>query len=256
LGFPAALPANNLPLFYRLFCISFIGTNEAQADVRIVCFLGSRTPLMICNQINIVSTVNLIMKKINWKFAATAKLVIATCAACLFLGATPAKASLAFGKQLLKFDNLAGTGSVPVPDGYGSLNWANFYSLDGVHYGESGYQNGVLSPDNVIFNTSGIPAAIYGSYAFTLNSVYMTAAWYNMEVRVQGYYNGKRVYTFSHTLNTTAPTLVRFPNKFVTEVVFTSSIGSQIAMDNLSVMVWPIPAKPSPLHVDSSPEED
>lgn len=176
------------------------------------------------------------MKKLSLKNIAAA------CAAGLFLF-TMSAAAAPGGTELLTFDSLnAGTDGSPIPAGYGYLNWNNFYALDGVDYGLSGYQYGVISPKDVAFNAYGNPASISSQYLFVLNSAYLTAAWENMQVQVKGYFLNKLVYTRVYNINTSTPTLVRFPpNVLVTDVVFTSSNNSQFAMDNLSVKIIPIP---------------
>lgn len=193
------------------------------------------------------------MKKMSWINAAAA------CAAGSLLFATSAHAAPAspihFGPGLATFDNIDfGTEGIAVPNGYGSLNWANFYGLDAVNYDEtSGYQAGVISPNNVILNWYANPAAIYSDgYAFMLKSAYLTAAWNNnLQVQVKGYFMGRLVYTRTYTLSDRNPTLVKFPSTLVSEVDFISSGGTpdygdatHFVIDNLSVTVLPVYVRP------------
>jgi len=193
------------------------------------------------------------MKKQSWKYAVTGRLVATACTVGLLLFAMSAQASL--GKELLKFDDL---GSSAVTNGYGDLNWENFGVLDAVNYGlnPSGYQAGMVSTSNVLYNSGAAPAAIYSDkYAFILNSAYLTGAWNdNLQVQIKGYFLKKLVYSRTIILSATQPTLVKFPNKLVTEVDFFSSGGTDhgaypgggqhFATDNVSVTVYPIPVKP------------
>jgi hypothetical protein len=194
------------------------------------------------------------MKKQNWKYAVTGRLVATACVAGLLLLAVSAQASL--GKALLKFDNFA-NGSA-ITNGYGDLSWANFYALDAVNYSlnPSGYEAGIMSPNNVLYNGGSSPAAIYSDkYAFILNSAYLTGAWNdNLQVQIKGYFLKKLVFSRTIILSATQPTLVKFPNKLVTEVDFYSSggtdhaaysgSGEHFATDNVSVTVYPIPVQP------------
>ena len=71
----------------------------------------------------------------------------------LLLGFTPAWATV------LTFDDLPSSPGSMYPIGtYGGLNWSeDFYYLNGSQYFEvnSGYRNGVISPNNVAFNAGG-----------------------------------------------------------------------------------------------------
>ena len=96
---------------------------------------------------------------------------------------------------LLTFDDIDDS-EVPIANGYGGLNWDYFYVLDAVHYygNPSGYQNGVVSPDNVVYNASGYPASMLVSSPalFHLNSAYLTAAWNDgLTVQVLGERQGR-----------------------------------------------------------------
>jgi hypothetical protein len=194
------------------------------------------------------------MKNMSWKYAAAA------CVAGLLLFTLPANASLSivkptFGKQLLKFDNISSSSAVP--NGYGSVSWYNFYTLNGLDYSgnPSGYEAGVVSSSNVLYNGDGSFAEIFSDgYAFILDSAYLTGAWNdNLHVQVTGYYNGKQVYSRTYVLSATKPTLISFPNKLVTVVDFDSyggtphsgysSGGEQFATDNVTITVLPIPVK-------------
>jgi hypothetical protein len=143
-----------------------------------------------------------------------------------------------------------------IPDGYDGLRWDNFGVSDTTeNLTPSGYQNAVVSPDNVAFNVKRNPALLSdGSFnfngSFNLNSAYLTAAWNNgLQVEVQGFVGTALIYDNTYTVNTTGPTLVNFNYLGVDEVNFISSggtpnpayapggEGTQFAMDNLSITV-------------------
>ena len=70
----------------------------------------------------------------------------------------------------------------PIGNGYGGLNWNNWYVLDTSIYGNgvNGYAHGLVSSPNVAYNSFGGPATFSAaSGAFTLDSFYLTAAWNN-----------------------------------------------------------------------------
>jgi len=135
---------------------------------------------------------------------------------------------------LLTFDDLPGDGSA-VPIGYGGVDWSNFNNFDGVNYANnpSGYENGVKSPNNVIFNNFGNPASILESATpFALNSFYITAAWNDgLNVRIDGSGGQTRLIV----IDTSGPTLVTLDWTNLASVTFTS--------DNITINgATPIPA--------------
>ncbi len=94
--------------------------------------------------------------------------------------------------------NLNGT----LPNGYAGFNWSNFTTVNTLLLSQiggtspNGYVNGVVSPDNVIGNTSATPANVYAiSQDFDFTSVFLTGAFNNgLSVRVIGYDDGNQVY--------------------------------------------------------------
>ena len=154
---------------------------------------------------------------------------------------------------LLTFDDLPGDGSA-VPIGYGGVDWSNFNNFDGVNYANnpSGYENGVKSPNNVIFNNFGNPASILESATpFALNSFYITAAWNDgLNVRIDGSGGQTRLIV----IDTSGPTLVTLDWANLASVTFTSGGGTshdfpsgfnseQFAIDNITINgATPIPA--------------
>ena len=140
----------------------------------------------------------------------------------------------------LDFDSQGGT----VANGYGGLDWANFYTLDATTYDASGYVNGLVSPKLVALNGFGNPASISGS-GFTLNSGYFTAAWNDgLTVDAQGFVGGVLTFSKTFVIDTAGPTLEAFNWANLSGVTFTSSGGvshgyngggEHFALDNLTV---------------------
>ncbi|HVM47815.1 MAG TPA: immunoglobulin domain-containing protein [Candidatus Acidoferrum sp.] len=156
------------------------------------------------------------------------------------------------GAELITFDDLPDSfdGDL-VLNGYGGLNWENFYEVNGLEQatnGPNGYTEAVVSPNNVVFNAYASPAYILGPGApFNLHAAYLTAAWNdNLQVQVLGFTGTNTpAYDHTYTLSATYPTLIVFNYSNVTEVEFISSGGKQhpgytgsgehFAMDNVAV---------------------
>jgi hypothetical protein len=179
------------------------------------------------------------MKKQNREYSTIKKYVATVCAIGLLWFTMAASASL-ITFESLGFD-------VPIPAGYGSLQWENFYSLDATAVGPSGYLAGMISKTNVAFNADGNPARIYVGRggSFTPLTAYATAAWNdNLKLQVEGYLRGRRVFNVTYKLSATRPTLIKLGGLKVDELIFTSSGGTNhgygsggthFAMDNLQV---------------------
>jgi hypothetical protein len=138
--------------------------------------------------------------------------------------------------------------TVPVPNGYGNLQWDNFYILNGLRSAQhpSGFENALVSPDNFIWNGNANPAQISSVTTFDLNSAYMTADWMDgLQIEAQGFVGGTLQYDNTYTINTTSPTLVTFNYFGVNQVTFIGSGGTQhlgyngsgpvFAIDNMTV---------------------
>ena len=155
------------------------------------------------------------------------------------------------GAESLTFDDIPNVTQqgIPIPQGYGGLNWTNFNVLDSqVSPLLSGYKNGTISLPNVAFNNFGNPATVLaiGEVPFTLNSAYLTSAWNDgLQVEVQGFQRGILEYDQTFVVNTTAPTFINFNYQNVDQLTFMSSggvhhdgytlFGEQFALDNLTV---------------------
>ena len=173
----------------------------------------------------------------------------------VILGSAYAQSS--FGSDLITFDNLPtpGPSGSLIPNGYGGLNWSDFYYLNGTtyQYQPNGYNNGIVSPDNVALNGYGVTAMNSASGGtFEFNSAYFTGAWSDgLQVTVQGYNNSTLLDSVTFTVNTSGPTLETFDWTGVNELVFSSTggthnpnfaqSGTEFAMDNF-VYSTPEPA--------------
>jgi hypothetical protein len=164
--------------------------------------------------------------------------------------------------ELLTFDNLSFDGLyVPVPGGYGGLQWNNFEVLNTVQelndYGPNGEVNGMVSPNNVIFNDFGNPSSLSDGSAFDLNSAYLAGVWNDgMQLEVQGFVGTTLAYDNTYTLSTQGPTLIDFNYDDVDEVNFIASggtphgypfgHGTQFSIDNMNVTLNPVVPVPEP----------
>ena len=181
-------------------------------------------------------------------------LALACAIACLSF----ASSTFSQTTELLTFDDLPGaSNSGPffyVPGGYGGLQWSNFIPLDGTHDVASGYQNGVVSPNNVIFSGFNTVGSFGNAAGFDLNSAYLTAAWNDgMQVEVRGYIGNTLAYDKTYSVNATGPELINFNYEGITSVYFVTSggvnhgfvdggNGTQLVIDNLSITIVPEPA--------------
>ena len=172
--------------------------------------------------------------------------------------------ALALSAQTITFDDLNpatlpggdGVSAAPIPNGYGGIQWANFWVLNAAlqysQFGNNGYHIGLVSTNNVAFNDRGTSAAFsVTSGAFNFDSAYLTPAWNNgLHVEVQGFVGTTLTYDNTYTLNTTSATLINFDYLGVDKVNFIASggvsagydgAGTQFAMDNLTIIPVPEP---------------
>ena len=93
--------------------------------------------------------------------------------------------------KIIRWSNRWGTRIAYRPNnGYGGLNWSNFYGINSSSYPASGYANGTVSPNFVVLNWYANPASISSSTDFKLASGYLTGAWNDgLSVTVKGYNN-------------------------------------------------------------------
>jgi hypothetical protein len=149
--------------------------------------------------------------------------------------------------RLITFDDLANvTVYQNIPNPYEGFDWSShFRYLNGADYPyPSGYQNGVVSPQNVAFNANGLPVNFSRRMPFELDSFYLAAAWRDgLEVTVTGKLNGVTVDSTTLTVNQSGSALETFNNWDVNEVVLNSFGGAsvgwfdgyQFVLDNLTI---------------------
>jgi VCBS repeat-containing protein len=144
----------------------------------------------------------------------------------------------------LTFDNLPSTGEGPVPNGYGGLDWSNFYYLDSsTDVPTSGYSHGTVSAPNVAYNAYGETASVSGT-TFNFIGADLTGAWNNgLSITVDGYDHNVLVDQETVVVNTNTPTWFEFNFNGITDLVFSSSggvsagydgNGTQFAMDDFT----------------------
>jgi PEP-CTERM motif len=147
----------------------------------------------------------------------------------------------------ITFDELDPGGDYSlIPDSYHGLQWNNWGVIDGWD-SVGGYENGVISKNNVAFAPYGDPSSIDYSSSFNLVSAYMTASWQDgLQLEVKGLFNDIATYGNTYTLNETGSTLINFNYMGIDEVDFqVLSAQQQYVMDNL-VLSIPVP-EPSTL---------
>ena len=148
---------------------------------------------------------------------------------------------------LLNFDTGL-TSNVPIPNGYGGLNWSNVVALNADTFVPSGYQNGTVSHAFVALNedANGVAATatISNPTPFDFNSVYLTGAWNDgMQILVQGFQGANPAYSQTVTVSYYTPTLFNFNYLGVNSVLLSVAApgtviqegGTYFAMDNLTV---------------------
>jgi hypothetical protein len=155
------------------------------------------------------------------------KLLAVVCGCALLLGlSSPARA-----QTILNFEDLTTPGEVPIPVGYGGLDWSNMFYVNASipTLNPSGYRNGRVSGDVVAFNGGGAGAAVTasaGSGPFDFYSAYLTAAWNDgLDFVARGFRGGTEVFTQALVLNTSGPTHAIFDFTDVDRVTFETSGG-------------------------------
>ena len=162
---------------------------------------------------------------------------------CVYLVSTAASFAIT-----ITFDDLA-NGSIPA--GYGGLQWSGFNTINATTQPQSGYQNGVVSLNNVATDIDGRLATLSSASAFNLSSAYLTAAWSDgLQLEVEGFVGSTLAYNTTYTLNTTGPSLLAFNFVGVDKVEFIPSGGTlhpgyanhgidntDFAMDNLTINI-------------------
>jgi len=151
-------------------------------------------------------------------------------------------------QTLLTFDTLApGNSYIPIPNGYGGLQWSGFGVINGaIQQVTSGYYTGMVSPDNVAFNYDEFDrnASISSSSTpFNFDSAYLTAAFAaGLQVEVQGFIGTNLTYNNTYTMNDSSPSFINFDYMGVDEVKFLVGSDADIfVMDNALISAVPEP---------------
>ena len=164
--------------------------------------------------------------------------------------------------DLLTFDDLQppNADGIPLPKIYHGLKSRNFYFVDSSLIDEpTGYQNGTVSPNNVIFNYSptGAPASFISAAGtpFILNSFFLTGAFNDdLNVTVTALRLGVVQDTTTLIVSTESPTLETLNWTGIDTLQFISFGGTphngifqgeQFVMDNVTINE-PIGSSPTP----------
>jgi hypothetical protein len=167
--------------------------------------------------------------------------------ALVVISATPSAAGV------ITFDEFAvpdgNTGALASP--YQGFTWVNFSLLDpGGVFAGSGYENGLVSSENVAF-TSGF-GYFSSATPFTFDSVYMSAAWRDgVRVRVIGLLGATELFSTSFLVDHTGPNLFTFNWGGINTVHIATSggvevpglvgSGEYVAIDNIAINTVPEP---------------
>jgi hypothetical protein len=172
----------------------------------------------------------------------------------IFLSVGIATIAINVKAAVLEFDDLNNYDLVT--DGYGGLNWSNFSVSNGSNPYNiiTGFNFGIISPSNAIFNDYGDPATISSSTPFTLNSGYFASAYTDgLIVTVQGYSGDTLTRTVSFTLSDTSFTFVNLNLANITSATFTGSLSPEpdeyypkhFTIDNLTISEATVVPEPS-----------
>lgn len=138
-----------------------------------------------------------------------------------------------------------------VPDGYGSLQWSNFYVINPANSFQGPYESGfqhAVSSGNIIWNGNGGPAQISSATPFDFDSAWFTSDWMDgLQIVALGYRDGVLLYDTAFTINTASPTLIPLNYQNIDQVAFSASggtpnpsysgYGPEFAIDDLTLNV-------------------
>jgi len=144
---------------------------------------------------------------------------------------------------VLDFDDLA---DQTILGNYGGLTWGSqewrVMDLD-LYAPGTGYQNGVVSEDNIVYNRYGNFGTVSDG-TFNFDGAYLTAAWNDgLNIEVNGYLNNVLQYSQIVVVDTTGPTWFQADYTGVDSLTFDSfggvnvglgGEGTQFAMDNFT----------------------
>ena len=134
---------------------------------------------------------------------------------------------------VLTFDELYNyTGGDSIYNGYGGLNWHQFYVMAGHLPG--GYTDGAVSGVGTAFSEGG-EVALANNSLFDFQGTYLTAgARYGLSVVVEGLNNGTSLYSKTVVVDRDSPTWVDFNFLGIDQLKF-SSFGGEEPDDHLGI---------------------
>lgn len=161
-----------------------------------------------------------------------------------------------FGSQAAVLDFESQTNFSPVTNGYGGMDWSNFYTLNSSTYSaqQSGYVHGTTSGHEVAYNAYANPASILATSnaGFDLYSGNFTAAWNNgLTIQASAVFEGGATDVKTFVVDTSHPTNEIFGWTNLASVTFSSfggvdqnlgGSGTHFAMDDLNTSAVPEPA--------------
>jgi hypothetical protein len=132
---------------------------------------------------------------------------------------------------VVTFDDITLNAEAMIPNGYGDLDWDNFWTLNGgVMYPGSGYEMGCFSGDYVAFNGYSDPAVI-SNYSFDFIGAYLTAAWRTgLQIDVEGYQGATMICSQTVTVDCYGPTWFEFNFIGVNKVRFEAHGGTDAGL--------------------------
>ena len=156
--------------------------------------------------------------------------------------------------SVLTFDDVTTDTWDAIPNGYGGLNWTNFWviapHLDSSLDGSSGWQNGLFSGDFLAYNQAGAPAEVSSGTAFDFVGVNMNAAYRDgLLVTATGLRNGTPLFQETIEVNTDLAQYFAFNFIGIDTLQFVSQggiapeawDGTHFNIDNFAYNAAPVP---------------
>lgn len=140
--------------------------------------------------------------------------------------------------SVINFDDLPGDGTTPVANGYAGFNWFNFGTISAEAGAGTGFEAGVVSPQNVAFNWYGETATMSSADndAFKYIGAWFTSAFVDQEISFEGSRNGELLFASgAFTLDTAAPQWIGLDWSGIDTLTIYNSSGTQWAVDDVSV---------------------
>jgi hypothetical protein len=157
------------------------------------------------------------------------------------LGALASSAACA---TVIHFDDLPGDATTPIGNGYAGFDWDNVGTISADAGAGSGFEAGVVSPQNVAFNWYGATATISSAdhAGFDYIGAWFTSAYVDQEISFEGSRNGALLYASgAFTLDTITPVWIGLDWSGIDTLAIYNSSGTQWAVDDVTVTV-PEPA--------------